>query len=117
MSKITFELPADDMGRAMEFYKNAFGWSSLQLPFDSAVIDTDGKPVDPARSAGVFTKRNDLVTQPVLIIPVSSVDEAAEKIKAAGGEMITEKERVGDFGYSAYCKDTEGTIFCVWESL
>lgn len=117
MSDVTFELPADDMDRAMKFYREAFGWNSEKLPFDSALIDVDGNPPDPARSSGVFTKRNPVVTQPVLIIPVSSLDDAADKVKAAGGEMITPKERVGDFGFSAYGKDTEGTTFCLWEAL
>lgn len=117
MGKVAFELPADDLKRVAAFYKEVFGWSTMQLPFDSAVIDTDGKSVDPDNSAGVFSKRNDFVKAPVLIISVSDIDAAIRKVKPAGGEMLTDKEKVGDFGYSAYAKDTEGTVICLWEQI
>jgi predicted enzyme related to lactoylglutathione lyase len=117
MGKVAFELPADDLQRVAAFYKEVFGWSVEQLPFDSAVIDTDGKPVDPDNSAGVFSKRNDFVKAPVLIISVDDIDAAIKKVAPAGGEMLTEKEQVGDFGYSAYAKDTEGTVFCLWQQI
>jgi predicted enzyme related to lactoylglutathione lyase len=118
MGKVSFELPADDLQRVAVFYKEVFGWSSDQLPFDSAVIDTEGKtPVDPDNSAGVFSKRNEFVKAPVLIITIPDIDATIEKVEGAGGEMLTEKEKVGEFAYSAYGKDTEGTVFCLWEPL
>ena len=117
MTKIKFELPADDMERVVAFYKAAFGWSAMQLPFNYALLDTDGKPVDPMNSAGGITPRNEFVKSPVLIIPVDSVDEASQKVKGAGGELLNEKQQVGNFGYSMYVKDTEGTVLCLWEDI
>lgn len=117
MSDVTFELPADDLGRAAEFYTKVFGWSTMKLPFDSIVIDTSGKQVDPGNSSGVFSKRNEFVKAPVLIINVDDIDAAIKKVGEAGGEVLTEKENVGGFGLSVYAKDTEGTVFCIWQQL
>ena len=75
------------------------------------------EPVDPNDADGVFTPRNEFVKAPVLLIPTNDIDETIEKEKAAGGEILNEKEKVGEFGYSAYGKDTEGTVFCLWQAL
>lgn len=117
MPHVKFEIPADDLKRASEFYREVFGWSTMDLPFNYVVLDTDGKPVDPTASSGGISPRNDFVKAPVLIIPVDSIDETAKKIKEAGGETLDEKQQVGDFGFSMYIKDTEGSIMCLWEEM
>ena len=117
MSHVKFEIPADDLQRASAFYKEVFGWSAMDLPFNYIILDTDGKPVDPMASSGGISPRNDFVKAPVLIITVDSIDEIAEKIKKAGGETLNEKQQVGDFGFSMYIKDTEGSVMCLWEEI
>lgn len=115
MKRVKFEVPADDLGRATAFYRAVFGWSSLRLPFEYALVDTDGEPVDPADSDGGISPRTEFVQGPVLIIDVDSIDEVAAKVEAAGGQLLNSKERVGDFGFSMYVKDSEGSVLCLWE--
>lgn len=117
MSHVKFEIPADDLKRASAFYKEVFGWSTMDLPFNYVILDTDGKPVNPMASSGGISPRNDFVKAPVLIITVDSIDEIAKKIKEAGGEPLTDKQQVGDFGFSMYIKDTEGSVMCLWEEI
>lgn len=117
MSHVKFEIPADDLKRASEFYKQVFGWSTMDLPFKYVILDTDGKPVSPMSSSGGISPRNDFVKAPVLIIPVDSIDDTAAKIKEAGGETLNDKQQVGDFGYSMYIKDTEDSVMCLWEEI
>ena len=117
MTHVKFELPADDLKRASAFYKDVFGWSMMDLPFNYVVLDTDGKPVNPMASSGGISPRTDFVKAPVLIITVSSIDETAQKIKDAGGETLNDKQQVGDFGFSMYIKDTEGSVMCLWEEI
>lgn len=117
MSHVKFEIPADDLKRASEFYKAVFGWSTMDLPFNYVILDTHGKPVNPMASSGGISPRNDFVKAPVLIIPVDSIDETAKKIKDAGGEALNGKQQVGDFGFSMYIKDTEGSTMCLWEEI
>jgi predicted enzyme related to lactoylglutathione lyase len=117
MSSVKFELPADNLERVNEFYKSVFGWSSLNLPPENSIINTEGGDVDPNNSSGVFSRRNEFVKAPVLIITVNSIEDTIQKIRNAGGEVLTQKEKVGDFGYSAYIKDTEGNVLCIWEDI
>lgn len=117
MSRVKFELPADDLERATAFYRDVFGWSSQRLPFEYVLVDTDGEPVDPADSDGGISPRTEFVRGPVLIIDVPSIDEAAARVVAAGGALLNAKERVADFGFSQYIKDSEGTVLCLWEVI
>lgn len=43
-------------------------------------------------------------------------DKALEKIKAEGGSVATEKMPVGEMGFVAYFKDTEGNLLSLWET-
>lgn len=117
MTRVKFELPADDLARATAFYRDVFGWSALRLPFEYVLVGTGGEPVDPQDSDGGISPRTEFVQGPVLIIEVSGVDDVARKVVAAGGELLNAKERVGDYGFSQYVKDSEGTVLCLWESL
>ena len=117
MTRVKFELPADDLARATAFYRDVFGWSAQQLPFDYVLVDTDGEPVDVNDADGGISPRTEFVQGPVLIIDVPSVDEVARKVEEAGGALLNAKERVGDHGFSQYVKDSEGTVLCLWESI
>ncbi|MFD4639700.1 VOC family protein [Lentzea sp. NPDC058436] len=117
MTRVKFELPADDLARATAFYRDVFGWSAQRLPFDYVLVDASGKPVDVADADGGISPRTEFVRGPVLMIDVSSIDEVARKVVAAGGVLLNDKERVGDFGFSQYVKDSEGSVLCLWESL
>lgn len=117
MTRVKFELPADDLGRATAFYRDVFGWSAQQLPFDYVLVDTEGEPVDVSDADGGISPRTEFVQGPVLIIDVPSVDEVARKVEEAGGVVLNAKERVGDFGFSQYVKDSEGSVLCLWESI
>ena len=117
MTRVKFELPADDLNRATAFYRDVFGWSAQQLPFGYVLVDTDGDPVDPADSDGGISPRTEFVRGPVLIIEVPSIDDVARKVTRAGGTLLNAKQAVGDYGFSQYVKDSEGSVLCLWESL
>ncbi|MET9227283.1 VOC family protein [Lentzea sp. NPDC003310] len=117
MRRVKFELPADDLARATAFYRDVFGWSALQLPFDYVLVDAGGKPVDVADADGGISPRTEFVQGPVLIVEVPSIDVVARKVEEAGGVLLNAKERVGDHGFSQYVKDSEGSVLCLWESI
>ena len=50
-------------------------------------------------------------------IEVPGIDDVARKVVDAGGALLNAKERVGDYGFSQYVKDSEGTVLCLWESI
>jgi predicted enzyme related to lactoylglutathione lyase len=47
---------------------------------------------------------------------VESADEAAAKVRAAGGRVLMEPFDVMDAGRMAVCADPEGAAFCVWQA-
>jgi predicted enzyme related to lactoylglutathione lyase len=47
---------------------------------------------------------------------VDSADDAAAKVRAAGGQVLTEPFDVMDAGRMAVLSDPEGAVFCVWQA-
>jgi predicted enzyme related to lactoylglutathione lyase len=54
---------------------------------------------------------------PFIYIDTPNIDEAAEKIKANGGQVIKEKYLMPGIGYAAVVKDTEGNQFFLYKDL
>lgn len=47
---------------------------------------------------------------------VQSADETAERVRSAGGRVLSGPEDIGDAGRMAVCADTEGATFCLWQA-
>lgn len=125
MDKVVhFEIPADDVNRAVKFYKDIFGWNinKTEMPnmeyYIVHTVETDKKGMPKSAGAinGGLMKRYK-ETQPVLVINVSSVDEYLKKIKKSGGKVVQEKMTVGDMGLYARVLDTEGNLIGIWENI
>ncbi|MCZ7358184.1 MAG: VOC family protein [Candidatus Methanoperedens sp.] len=124
MDKVVhFEIPSDDIERARKFYKNIFGWKMDSIPdmdyilIGTTPVDENGMPTEPGAINGGMMKRQRPIISPVITIRVENIDNALKNIKKMGGEMIRGKMQVGDMGYSAYFKDTEGNILGLWETI
>ncbi|MBI5391843.1 VOC family protein [Candidatus Woesearchaeota archaeon] len=124
MDKVVhFEIPAEDMKRAEEFYTKTFQWKVKFIPqFNYAIIHTvkvDEKqmPKEPGAINGGMLKRKEPIIHPIITVSVNDIDEAAKQIEKNGGKIVMPKLKVGDMGYSAYFKDTEGNILGIWQSL
>ena len=107
-----------DPTAAVAFYSGLFGW--------------DFEDVMPPGSAGVYLiarlRGGDVAAvgaQPEggpttavwnTYIWVESADEAASKVRGAGGRVVTEPFDVMEAGRMAVCTDPEGAAFRVWEA-
>lgn len=118
-SVVWFEIPADDLERAKNFYRSLFGWKIA--PFRGMTspeaqnylhIDTGGPDASP--DGGMMKRRHkeQRITQ---YISVPSVVKAVEKVRKLGGKICVEKTAVPQMGYFAVCFDTEGNTFALWE--
>ena len=123
MDKIVhFEIPADNLARAKKFYSTVFGWKMNEMPEMDYVIvqtvelDENGMPKEQGAINGGMLKREDPVKSPVVTISVKSIDEAAKTIEKNGGKIIRSKMPVGDMGFAAYFKDTEGNAIGLWQN-
>ncbi len=104
-----------DPGAAVEFYGELFGWELQDVlppgagPYfigrirggDVAAVTQREHPGDPA---GWRT-----------YIRVERADDAAERVRAAGGAILAEPFDVGDAGRMAVFADPDGAVFRVWE--
>jgi predicted enzyme related to lactoylglutathione lyase len=124
MGKVVhFEIPADDEGRAREFYGAVFGWQLQEMPdLDYTLVMTTPVdqqtqiPLEPGAINGGLMKRTAELSVPVVTIDVESIDISLKEIEAAGGSMVRERTEIPGMGAFAYFKDTEGNVVGLWES-
>jgi predicted enzyme related to lactoylglutathione lyase len=123
MGKVVhFEIPADDLSRAKKFYSTVFGWSMNEMPEMEYVMvgttesDENGMPKQPGAINGGMLKRQDPVRHLVVTIDVESIDDALARVKKNGGQVVREKLQVGDMGFTAYFKDSEGNVIGLWQN-
>jgi len=125
MNKVVhFEIPADDLARARKFYQDVFGWKTQDVPGMDYVMATTAEtgdnmmmPKEPGAINGGMMKRSDMVKGPSLAVDVENIDNAIEKVRKMGGTLLTKKMEVGQMGYMAYFKDTEGNVLSLWQAV
>lgn len=116
---VHFELPAADLQRAKKFYEEVFAWNIDEhdkgyfLAFTTPT--KDWKSITPGAINGGLMKKNTKVPSPLIVIDVPSIDKHLSQIQKAGGGVVIPKTSIGDIGYSAYFKDTEGNIVGLFE--
>ena len=120
---VHFEIPAEDIERAKEFYKTIFSWNITSMPemnyniVHTVEVDEKFMPKVAGAINGGIMKKTDKITSPVITIDVKNIDEYLLKIEELGGIVVKEKIQVGDMGFVAYFKDTEGNILGLWETI
>lgn len=105
-----------DPEAAVAFYTGLFGWEAEnQMPPEEGkyfICSVRGKSVaaiGAAQAEGAPAAWSTYVT-------VDSADDMPEKVKGAGGNVVTEPFDVYDFGRMAVFTDPAGAFFCVWQA-
>ena len=113
-SVVWFEIPADNVDRAKEFYTKLFGWKIKKFPGSKEYwhIDTGGGDDTPD---GGMMERQHPEHSITNYISVPSVDEGAAKVEKLGGTICMGKTAVPGMGYFVVCADTEENMFALWE--
>jgi len=114
-SIVWFEIPADNVERAKNFYNALFGWKIEKFPgvADYWHIDTGGADASP--DGGLMKRVH--AGQPITnYIAVSSVDESATRVEDLGGSICKTKTAVPGMGYFIICQDPENNMFALWEA-
>jgi len=123
-----FSIPAQDVGRAVAFYNDVFGWQ-VQPPtkeadaaFDYNVVlnspsDAQFNPEQTSRVNGCIVKKATGISTPVVLVEVDDLEGSARKVVAAGGSVVSDrvpmKSLNGDF---ILVKDPEGNMLEIFES-
>lgn len=122
-NKVThFEIPADDTARAKTFYEKSFGWKISSWPgSDYLLVGTtptndEMQATETGGINGGIGKREAPLTHPVFTIGVPDIQKALKTIEKNGGKTVQPKQPVGDMGFSAYFKDSEGNVVGLFQS-
>lgn len=114
---VHFELPAEDVARAVQFYESVFGWQFQKWggPQEYWLIKT-GEEGTMGINGGLSRRMEGFpANAPINVLDVTSVDDYVEKIQAAGGTITVPKMPIPGVGYLAYAQDTEGVIFGIMQ--
>ena len=118
---VHFEIPYDDGDRARTFYAKAFGWEVMEMPDMGYTLVMSGPsgdqgPTEPGFINGGMMQREQPFTAPNIVLDVANLEEALAAVGEAGGTTVSERQPVGDMGFTAYFKDTEGNLVGLWET-
>lgn len=109
------ELATTDSAAALDFYTTLFDWEK------SSSFDMGGEWMyqmygrSGIRLGGIFNKTPQMPGPPAWLhyIMVDDVDAAAERVKAAGGQVINGPMEVPGGDWIAQCVDPQGAMFAV----
>jgi predicted enzyme related to lactoylglutathione lyase len=111
---VHFEISADEPQRALDFYAKVFDWKAQKWegPQDYWLLMTgEGQGID-----GGLMQRTPEFPGTVNSIAVASVEEFSQKVLDHGGKIVLPKMSLQGVGYLAYCTDTEGNIFGIFQA-
>ncbi len=124
MNKVVhFEIPAEDLSRAKDFYASVFGWQLMTMPVGegeytmvttTAVDETTRMPTEPGSINGGMMERSPQTQGPVIVIDVEDIDAVLAQVESNGGSTVTPKTPIPDMGAFAYFKDSEGNTMGVF---
>ena len=113
---VHFEIPADDLGRARQFYSDLFGWKIEKVPgpMEYWLVETADDQGEPSVGGGMMQRQapEQAITN---YIGVPSVDKYAAKVEQIGGKVVVPKTPVPGHGHFAVCLDSENNAFAIWE--
>jgi predicted enzyme related to lactoylglutathione lyase len=119
---VHFDIRTDDPERAIAFYKKAFGWSIVKWsggPMDYWLVTT-GPEGEPGINGGLSRRMEPGKCEHShgynCTVGVDSIDDAVEKVKAAGGTITMQKTPLPGVGWFAACVDTEGNGFALMQA-
>lgn len=117
-----FEIPADDIDRARNFYQSLLGWRiEPNREMDPAVAAAmqyqdviTGDAEQGTLNVGGMYKRQ--ASEPFLNhVIVDDVDAVLAKVERLGGKIILPKTEIQSVGLDAIIQDTEGNSIGIWK--
>jgi predicted enzyme related to lactoylglutathione lyase len=113
------ELSTTDEDGALAFYGSLFGWQDEAVPMGNDMFYHMPK-LNGLTVAGLAEQMEDERSQGIpphwrVYFTVSNADQAAERVKQAGGNVIFGPMDVFEAGRMAMAFDPQGAMFAIWE--
>jgi predicted enzyme related to lactoylglutathione lyase len=112
------ELATTDAISSRNFYTQLFGWTVNEFPMGEMgmyyIFQKDGK--DAGAMYQMTAEQGPMPPNWLSYVAVASADEATEKAKSLGGNVVHGPFDVFDMGRMTVLTDPQGATFAVWES-
>lgn len=114
---VHFEIHADDVDRAVRFYREVFDWKIENWGDADYWLVTTGEPPQPGINGGLMKRPGPKPVdgQPVnafaCTIEVNDLETSAKKVEGSGGKVVVPKAPIPGVGWLMYAQDTEGNLF------
>jgi predicted enzyme related to lactoylglutathione lyase len=108
-----------DPDTAVAFYSGLFGWECEDTMPDGSEAKYFVARIRGGAVAAISSVPDGAPSRATwnTYIWVDSADEAAARVRDAGGSVLTEPFDVFDAGRMAVFADPEGAVFCVWQAM
>ena len=118
---VFFEMPANDMNRAKEFYEKVLGWyispDYENYYFALTTLSDENKiPKVVGQINGGIQKKDDTIDKLRLMIHVTDLDETLKRALDEGGKILIPPKKIPGY-YYAVIMDTEGNEINLAERL
>ena len=113
-----FEIQADDLKRASNFYGQIFGWKFIKaegLPVEYWRIETQGPRGGLLQRPAQVPPAQSGTNAFVCSMEVENFDAVASKVIKLGGQVALPKFAVPGTCWQGYFLDTEGNTFGIFE--
>ena len=114
---IHFEIQAENVERAIAFYRELLGWEFSQWGKEPYWLVKTGEKGTPGIDGGLLPRRGpgpadmQAVNAFVCTIDVADLDAMVKRATELKGSIVLPKMPIPTVGWLAYAKDTEGNIF------
>jgi len=119
---VHFEIPAQDVKRASEFYKDVFEWWTMDMPgmdymmLGGTEVNDKMEFSESGSINGGMMKRSKEFEHPIITISVDDIDAALMAVEKKGGKTVQKKQDIGqNMGSTAYFLDTEGNLMGLYQ--
>lgn len=106
-----FEIPVSDMRRAMDFYEHVFGVAldeqetgELKMAWFPMKEDEIGAPGSLVKGKGYVPSDRGVL----IYFTSADIEKACRRAAEKGGHVLQEKFSIGEYGFVAMLRDTEG---------
>ncbi|MBD3234472.1 MAG: VOC family protein [candidate division Zixibacteria bacterium] len=106
-----FEIPAKDIEKSGEFYKQVFKWKLNTSDFPGyGLLELPREP-----HAGV-EKREPFSNGVMIYIQVADISQTLNVVREAGGEIVKGKTEIPNIGWFGLFSDPDGNVIGVYQS-
>ncbi len=110
-----FEIPVQDIGRAVEFYGTVLGEPLTTMDGPDGPMHVF--PGDDGASGALTEDLAPGQSGVLVYLSCDDIDAALERAAAAGGSVLQEKTSIGPFGFIGRFADTEGNAVALHTAL